>query len=392
MNERYDVVVLGLGAMGSATAAHVAARGGRVLGMERFGPAHALGSSHGKTRVIRQAYYEAPAYVPLLLRAYELWDDLERRSGEQLLLRTGGLMVGAPDSEVVLGSARSAREHDLAHELLDATDIRRRFPALRPRDGECGVYEPNAGALYPERCVLAHLQWAAAAGAELRFGMPVVSWAATADGVQIETKDGTVCEAQTLVVCAGAWLGRFCTSFAASVRAERNVMHWFRPRANAESFAVGRLPIYLIERAGEPVLYGFPDISGDGVKVAPHYTGDYTDPDELRRDVAPDEVAAMRERMMGWIPDAAGEHIASVVCMYTNSPDLHFVIGRHPEHANVVVAGGFSGHGFKFSSVIGEILADLAMLQETRHPIDLFAPARLIGQSATELAAEATRK
>ena len=361
--------------MGSAAAAHLAARGRSVLGLEQFGPAHALGSSHGHSRVIRQAYYEDPAYVPLVLRSYELWNELERRCGDRLLLTTGAIMVGAEDSELVMGSAASARQHGLTHEVFDAREIRRRYPAFRPRNAELGVYEPRAGALFPERSVLAHLQWAAAAGAELRFGTPVSGWSATESGITVETADERF-NAETLVITAGAWLGETAGTFGKHLRVERNLMHWFEPRANAPDFAVGRLPIFMLERRDEPVFYGFPEIPGQGVKIATHYTGDYTSPGALQRTVSDAEIAAVRKLMSGWIPDASGTHLHSTACMYTNTPDLHFILGLHPEHRNVAIAGGFSGHGFKFSPVAGEILADLAIGGRTEHSIELFDPQR----------------
>ena len=378
MSSRYDAIVLGLGAMGSAAAAQLAARGRRVLGLEQFGPAHALGSSHGQSRVIRQAYYEDPAYVPIVLRAYELWSELEQRCGERLLLTTGALLAGAEDSELVAGSAASARAHRLAHEVLDAREIRRRYHAFHPRDDEIGVYEPHAGALFPERSVLAHQQWAASAGAELRFGVPVAGWSASESGVRVETAIAERFDADALVISAGAWLGEVVGRLRENVRVERNLMHWFEPRANRGDFAVGKLPIFMLERRGERVFYGFPEIPGQGVKISTHYTGDFTTPASLERSVSEAEVADIRRVMSGWIPDASGTHLGSTACMYTNTPDLHFIIGLHPNHPNVAIAGGFSGHGFKFSPVVGEILADLVCSGHTHHPIDLFDPGRLL--------------
>ena len=374
----YDAIVLGLGAMGSAAAAQLAARGRRVLGLEQFGPAHALGSSHGHSRVIRQAYYEDPAYVPLVLRAYELWHDLEQRCGDPLLLTTGALMAGAVDSELVAGSASSARQHGLAYEVLDANEIRRRYPAFHPRDDEVGIYEPHAGALFPERSVLAHLQWAASAGAELRFGVPAGGWSASENGVTVETEAGERFEAESLVICAGAWIGEILAGLSPHVRVERNLMHWFEPRADPGAFAVGKLPIFMLERRGEPVFYGFPEIPGQGIKISTHYTGDFTTPATLQRTVTEAEILEIRRLMSGWIPDASGAHLGSTACMYTNTPDLHFILGLHPKHERVAIAGGFSGHGFKFSPVVGEILADLVCAGRTSHPINLFDPGRIL--------------
>ncbi|HVA36355.1 MAG TPA: N-methyl-L-tryptophan oxidase [Candidatus Dormibacteraeota bacterium] len=372
----YDAVVIGLGGMGSAALAHLASRGKRVVGLERFGPAHAMGSSHGASRIIRQAYFEHPSYVRLLQRAYELWGDLERRSGERLMLRTGGLMAGAPDSEVVTGSLRSAREHGLAHQVLEAADIRRRFPALRPLPGEVALYEEPAGVLFPEACILAHLRWAAEAGAEARFGTRVTSWHASDGGVAVETAAGERIRASTLVIAAGAWFGRMASDLVLPLKVERNVMHFFQPIAHGEDFGPDRVPVYILDREGVPMLYGFPMLPDQGLKAAFHHSLAYADPETIDRNVSAEEVAAFADAWRGWVPGGAGTHLGSKACMYTMTPDEHFVIGKHPAHENVVLAGGFSGHGFKFCAVVGEIVADLAVEGTSRHRIDLFAPER----------------
>jgi sarcosine oxidase len=375
--EHYPAVVVGLGGMGSAALAQLALRGVRALGLEQYHPAHALGSSHGGSRIIRKAYFEDPAYVPLLLRAYDLWQELEARTGSRLLQRTGGLMAGYAGSEIVAGALRSAREHGLAHETLTAAEIRRRFPMLRPREDETAVYEPDAGVLFPERCVLAHLQAAVAAGAEARFGVRVRGWRALDGGAAIETDAGEIaCE--RLILTAGPWLGELMPALGLPLQVERNVMHWFTPAPGAPDLGPGALPVYILERRGVHVFYGIPDLPEQGLKAAFHYSGRATSPDAVDRAGSAAEIAAMQAALRDWIPDA-GAWRASEVCLYTNSPDLHFVIGAHPRHANVLLAGGFSGHGFKFCSVVGEILAELATAGATRHDIRLFDPARLAG-------------
>jgi sarcosine oxidase len=285
-------------------------------------------------------------------------------------------MLGPEGSEVVAGSARSAREHGLAHEQLTASDIRRRYPVMRPAADEVAVFEADAGLLFPEACVLAHLEAAVADGAEARFGTRVTGWAATAGGgVSVRTDHGTV-EAGRLVICAGAWFGAVAPELGLPLQVERNVMHWFDPVANREAFAPDRFPIYIAERSGTPVIYGFPALPGEGVKVGFHHSGQITTPDAINRAVGADEIAAMRAALAAWLPDAAGAWLRSTACMYTNTPDEHFVLGLHPSHPQVVLAGGFSGHGFKFCSVVGEVLADLAMAGGTPHPIGLFSPQR----------------
>ena len=377
----YDVIVVGLGGMGSSAAYHLAKRGQRVLGLERFGLAHANGSSHGGSRIIRQAYFEDPAYVPLVLRAYELWDEIEHASGEEILTITGGLMMGPEDSRTVAGSIESAREWDLSYEVLGAKEIRSRFPAFTPEEGMVALFEAQAGIVRPERSVAAHARAAERSGAELRFEEPVISWEAdpSGEGVRVRTQRGTY-EAGRLVVCAGPWASGLLGGLDLGLWVQRLVQFWFRPEGGVEPFAVGRQPIWIWEAEDRVQFYGFPnhDSEGDGVKAAFFRVGERCDPDTIERDVGEEEVENMRERLRESVPAIAnGEFLRAATCMYTNTPDEHFVVSLHPEHPQVAIAAGFSGHGFKFVSVIGEILADLATEGATDHAISLFDPRRL---------------
>ena len=369
----HDVIVIGQGGMGSAAAAHLAARGQRVLGLERFGPAHALGSSHGGSRIIRQSYFEDPAYVPLLLRAYELWEQL----GPEIVTLTGGLYFGRPDSPTVAGSLRSSRQWDLPHEVLDAAEIRRRFPTIHPADDEVGLYEDAAGFVRPERTVTAHLERAAQHGAELRFEEPVLEWTTTADGgVRVTTAAGTY-TAGALVICPGAWAPQLLADLELPLVVERQVMHWFQPAGGVDPYLPDRHPIW-IHGAEHLQLYGFPAIDGPdgGVKAAFFRRGVVCTPETIDRAVHPDEVQFMADHLRQVLPTLPDRPLDAVPCMYTTTPDHHFVIARHPAHEQVSVACGFSGHGFKFVPVVGEILADLATEGTTDHPIDLFDPRR----------------
>jgi sarcosine oxidase len=372
----YDAVIIGLGGMGSAAAAHLAARGQRVLGLERFGAAHALGSSHGGSRIIRQSYFEDPAYVPLLLRAYELWSELEADSGADLMTLTGGLYFGRPDSVTVSGSVRSSQQWDLPHEVLDATELRRRFPTLMPSEDEVGLYEHAAGFVRPEATVAAHLSLATQRGADLHFDEPVLEWTTTADGgVRATTAAGTY-TAGRLVICPGAWAPELLADLGLPLTVERQVMHWFQPEGGVAPFAPDRHPVWIYE--GERQLYGFPAIDGPegGAKVAFFRQGAVTTPEALDREVRPEEVQFIAEDLGRFMPSLPGRSLTAVACMYTTTPDEHFVIATHPRHEQVTIACGFSGHGFKFVPVVGEILADLATDGTTRHPIGLFDPRR----------------
>lgn len=371
---RYDTIVLGLGGMGSAVAAHAAARGGRVLGLERFGPAHGLGASHGRTRIIRQAYFESPDYVPLLRRTYALWDALEARTQMVLRAQTGGLFVGRPETAVVAGTLESAHRWGLAHEVYDAAELRRVFPAVTPLDDEIGVYEAVAGALFPEAGVHAHLLVAAADGAELRFGTRATGWDAGDGGVRVALADGTHVEAQRLAICAGPWFAQIAPDLGIPLRIERNVQFWFAP-FDRDAVSPARLPIYAVQRDGAAMFYGFPDF-GDGAKVAHHRGGRDADPEALDRGVSADEIAVAHAALASFVPLAAGPFLRADPCMYSLTPDEHFVIGLHPRHPNVVVAGGFSGHGYKFTPVVGEIVAALLANENPGFALDLFSPTR----------------
>lgn len=352
----YDVIVCGLGAMGSAAAWQLACRGRRVLGLDRFEPPHRQGSSHGGTRIIREAYFEHPLYVPLVQRAAEIWEEIGERTGRSLTRRTGGLMLGPADGPVAGGAHRSAERHGLPFEVLSADEVRRRFPAFRPADDDVGIFEPRAGLLRPEACIEAQLGLAREAGAELRFGEPVARWVPEAGGVAVTTLAGTY-RADRLVLAAGAWSAALLPDLALPLTVERVVVYWFEPRARPETFRPDRMPVWVHEYEPGRMLYGIPDI-GDGAKVGLHHDGRPSDPETIDRDVGTTELDAMRDLLRRHLPDADGRLRRAEVCMYTNSPDEHFVIDAHPDLPQVWIAAGFSGHGFKFSSVVGELVAD----------------------------------
>jgi sarcosine oxidase len=374
----HDVIVAGLGGMGSAAAYQLAGRGQRVLGLERFSPAHDRGSSHGRSRIIRQAYFEGSEYVPLLLRAYELWEQLEEETGQRLMTLTGGLMIGREDGELVSGSVRSAEEHGLPYEKLDAAEIRRSFPAYAPAPGTVALYEEKAGFVRPEETVKAHLDRANSSGADLRFGEPVLSWEASGDGVRVETPKSSY-EAGRLVISPGAWAPQLLADLDLPLEVIRQVMFWYEPKNGLEPFLPERFPIFIWEPEDGNMFYGFPAQDADrGVKAAFFRAGGVpTSPDTIDREVHEEEIGFLRGYLAEHVPELAGRCLVARACMYTNTPDEHFVISAHPGHPQVVIACGFSGHGYKFCSVVGEIVADLAIEGSTRHPIDLFSPARL---------------
>lgn len=386
VSKNFDVIVLGLGGMGSSAAFHLASRGEHVLGIEQFTEAHDKGSSHGTSRIIRQAYYEHPDYVPLVRRAYELWERLQLDSGADLLRLTGGLMIGPPQSEIVEGTITSATQHDLPYELLDALELKRRYPVLNPRPDDVAVYEHHAGFLRPEACVHAHLQQAARHGAEMHFEEFVTSWQAqnSGNGVRIATSRDSY-EADRLVIAPGAWAPGLLSELNVPFDIRRHVMCWFQPAGEAQAFLPERFPIYMWDVDGQHVFYGFPATDGAeaGVKAALHTGGDRCTPETLRNAPVDREVEELRTQLARFIPQLNGSLLQAIACMYTLTPDEHFVISVHPDYPQVSVAAGFSGHGFKFTSVVGEILADLATNGATRHSISLFSPQRFLVKTSS---------
>jgi sarcosine oxidase len=371
----FDVIVVGLGAMGSATTCHLAARGARVLGVDRFTPPHDNGSSHGESRIIRELYYEHPLYVPLVQRAYDRWEALEHDAGvEGLLNITGGLMIGRPDGALVLGARRAAVEHGLPIIELGPADLRRRYPQFTVPQGLDVLLDERAGYLDPEACVRAHLKLAARNGASLRFEELVLDWRLVGDGVEVKTSRGTY-TAERLVISAGAWTRDLLGEHSPPLALERQVLLWFDPPGEARQWSPDRFPIYMCEWAGGPLVYGFPKLHR-GWKAAVHYQGEpVPDAGRLRRTVDAADIARVRQavaRLFPWAAHAAVRE--SAVCLYTNTPDLHFVIDFLPGDDRVLVSSPCSGHGFKFASAIGELQAQLLLDGAT--PFDL-TPFRL---------------
>ncbi len=369
----YDVIVLGLGGMGSAALRTLAGRGRRVLGLEQFEPGHDRGSSSGGTRMVRQAYLEGPAYVPLVRRAYELWRTAEHDLGEPLLTLTEGAFIGPRESRTVAGSLAAARHWDLPHELIDAAELSRRWPAMRPDPAAVAVVEPTAGIVFPERAIIGSCRLAAAAGADVRTGERALSWQASAagEGVRVTTAAGSY-DADRLVVTAGPWAPQVLANLGLPLTIERQLQFWFAP--GTPDYELGRLPVFICEHPDGVQVYGFPDADGVGPKFGifrldtPPVTADTVD-----RTVSAPEVGRMRRCLEPILPAAAAAPLAkAATCMYTTSPDENFILDRHPAHPQVVLATGFSGHGFKFVPVVGEILADLAIEGTTGHDIAMF--------------------
>jgi sarcosine oxidase len=371
MDRSYDVIVLGVGGMGSAATAHLADRGVDVLGLERYDVPHGYGSSHGVTRIIRLAYYEHPEYVPLLRRAYELWRELETAHDQRLLYRTGSVDAGPVGDPLVEGSKRSCESHDIEYERLTSAELTERYPGYQLPEGYEAVFQPDGGFLVPERCIVAHVERAHRAGATIRARERVVDWRATGDGVRVET-DAGVYEADRLVITAGAWAARFVDALDEVAVPERQVLGWFQPE-KPERFEPDRFPVWNLQ-VPEGRYYGFPVYGVPGFKLGRyHHREEHVDPDAFEREPTQADERLLREFAERYFPAGAGPTMRLETCLFTNTPDEHFVLDTLPDLPQVTVAAGFSGHGFKFASVVGEILADLALDGETDHPVGRFS-------------------
>ena len=367
----YDAIVVGLGGMGSAAAWQLARRGQRVLGLERFDIPHAMGSSHGVTRIIRLPYYEDPAYVPLLQRAYELWREAEQATGENLLILTGSLDGGPEDDGLFVGALASARLHGLPHEVLTGSEVNERFPGYCMPAFLRFVFQPEGGFIASERAIVAHAGAAQREGADLRARERVLGWEARASGhgVRVRTDKGSY-EADRLVLTAGAWMADLAPVLAGRAVPERQVLAWLQPR-RPDLFAPNRFPVFNLQ-VEEGRYYGLPVYEVPGLKFGRyHHRDEHTTAEAMRREVDAEDERLLRQFGERYFPEGSGATMALRACMFTNTPDEHFVLDHHPEFPQVVLASPCSGHGYKFCSVIGEIIADLATGDgTTRHDID----------------------
>ena len=379
---RFDTIVIGVGGMGSASVYQLARRGQRVLGLERFDIPHSMGSSHGVNRIIRLAYYEHPSYVPLLRRSYELWRELQRQVGEQLLHITGSIDAGPADSPIVQGSQASCEEHNLPHELLTGAEVNQRFPGYRLPDGHRAILQPEGGFLLSERCIVAHVVAAQALGAEVHARERVLGWEPRPDAIRVTT-DHDVYESDRLIVSAGAWVGEMVPGLKPLTTPERQVLAWLQP-GRPDLFAAERFPVFNLQ-VEEGHYYGFPISVVPGFKFGRyHHLDEIVDPDTVDREANMQDEAILRQFAERYFPDGAGPTMALRACMFTNAPDEHFILDLHPEDQRVVVASPCSGPGFKFCSVVGEIVADLAETGETRHDISLFRLSRFTEGAAMQ--------
>jgi len=369
--KRYDAIVLGIGGIGSATTYQLAERGLDVLGLEQYDIPHSMGSSHGITRLFRLSYFNHPAYVPLLERAFDLWQELETNHDTQLLHVTGSVDAGPPESSVFEGAKRSCERHDLDHAVLTGDELSSRYPGFDLPSEFRAVSQPDGGFLFPEQCIVAHVEQAHEADAEIRAREQVEHWEPSNGGVVVETDRGSY-EADTLIVTAGAWAAKQLDVLDGILKPERRTLAWFQP-IQPSDFTPDAFPVFHVDTP-ERTYYGFPRFHVPGIKLGMYSRpADRIDPDTFDRTPLRKDEATLRAFASEYLADGAGPTIGLSTCIITNTPDDHFILDRHPEYPQVVIGAGFSGHGFKLASVLGEILTDLALNQTSRYDTDMFS-------------------
>ena len=381
MARAFDVIVVGVGSMGAATCWHLAGRGLKVLGLEQGPVPNPEASFAGLTRAIRLSYAEHPDYVPLLRGAYKGWEVLEQECGEELLRLTGALYMGLPDGELMSGSSRSAKEHGLPHTLHTHAELQKNWPQFRLPESFQGLYEDRAGYLLSERAVQAYVNGARQYGADLRGGQLATDWTVSDTGVRVRVGPDEYV-AQHLVITAGAWAGKLLEGLNVPLRITRQVIGWVTP-AQPDQFTADRFPVWVIDGNNwEGVYYGFPvtpdGSGGEGLKLALHWPGREVDPDTVERGMVLGDDRDIQDALSRFIPQATGPVVSQKVCLYANTADGHFIVDQHPESSRVSLACGFSGHGFKFASVMGEVLADLATKGKTDWPIGFLGLSRFL--------------
>ena len=364
MQEIFDIIVIGLGAMGSSALYQLSQKNLNVLGIDQYNPPHNNGSSVGESRIIREAYFEHPLYVPLVKRSYDLWYKLQEKSKENIIIETGGLMLGNLSSETVSGAELSAKTYNLEYDKFNYKQIKKLYNQFQPENETYAVYEKRAGVLFPEKCIEVYLTEAQKNNVKVIFDTKVLSWLQKENYISVLTHDKEY-RSKKIIISAGAWIQEL-SNIEIPVKVSREILFWFKDDQNIFKNS----PIYIWEYEKDKIFYGFPDL-GSGVKVAFHHSYDFTNPDQLNRNVSDHEMQKISEVIKKYM-NLSGEIIKSQVCMYTNTPDHHFIIDFHPENNNVIIASPCSGHGFKFSSVIGEILADMCLNIDVSNDIEPF--------------------
>lgn len=375
-NNIFDVIIVGAGSMGMATGYFLAKRGVKTLLIDSFYPPHHNGSHHGSTRIIRHAYGEGSQYVPLLLRAQVLWEQLEKESNTTLIEKTGVLGIGPRDSAFINETIESAKTHELPLHVMSSTEMMEKWTGLNVPNHFVGCYEPLSGILYSEKCIEAYRNLALKYNASYLPYTNVVDIQGEGDRVSIKTNNGDY-YAKKVIVTAGAWTSKLLHSLELPLQPTRKTFAWFETKT--DEYAMTNFPAFFFD-VEEGKYYGFPNMNGDGLKIGRHDGGKKINPDDEKEPFGSDPVdeGDVRQFLNVYMPNATGALKDGKVCMYTLTPDEHFIVDEHPGNKNIVIAAGFSGHGFKFSSVMGEVLSQLAIDGKTEHDISLFRLNRFI--------------
>ncbi len=369
----FDAIVVGLGGAGSASAYHLARSGGHVLGIEQFGPNHLNGSSHGRTRIYRTAYSEGPVYVPLTQRAQRLWHELQHGSKARIIQKTGGLYIGRPAARTIAGARRSAEAFSLPGQVLERAEVQARFPQFLLHEDEVAFWDPDAGALFPENCMQAHVDGALQHGAELHYGEAVRGWRSEGDSVTVATPAGEY-RARSLVLTAGSWTSGLLTDLGLPLEVERQFVLWFSA-SRADFVTPDRMPVFIFDRRPGLETYGLPDF-GEGVKVGAWAGKKATTPESADRELHEADAAPVRNFVHDSIAGVEAREREWMSCLMTMAPDHDFLIGRHPRYPSIVLVSACSGHGFKFASVVGEVVSRLVNQADPGFDLSAFDPGR----------------
>ena len=380
----FDAIVVGVGSMGSSTCYYLAKQGYQVLGLEQFDIPHELGSHAGQSRIIRKAYFEHPDYVPLLEAAYKNWKDLESETGAQLYFKTGLLYFGQKESPLIKGLRLSAEKYKVPVESIDEQRIRERFSHFNIPDGYEKLFEPDAGFLPPEKSILLYVERALHLGATIRSKERILAWNKSGDTITVKTNRDTY-QCKRLILTSGPWTKKMIPALEKNLNVTRQMIAWMQPKT-WKKFELGQFPCWTIaDHDGKGIFYGFPILPVDrfggpiGLKLAHHYHGAVSDPDHIDRVPTYEDERVLTDALRKFIPDGYSSTLAMKTCMYTNTPDENFILDFLPGYdTSVVVAAGFSGHGFKFASVVGEIMTDLAMKGTTQRPIGFLSAKRFL--------------
>ncbi len=368
------VIVIGLGAHGSSAIYQLVRRGVNVVGIDQFRPPHSMGSSHGPSRILRMAYKEGPDYIPLLRRSFDLWHELNDLYDEPSFEVTGGLFMGQPTGQAMTGMQASSRAQDVEIQLMTPVEVRAKYPSFHIPDEWEAIFDPKSGVIFPEVAVAAHLSLAEKAGAALHFDEQVTGWSATSSGVTVTTSKGEY-EADSVILTAGVWMPGMLGDLELPFEIERVSLWMLEPKANRDFFRAGSFPNASFEIGEKYPLYMQADY-GTGVKLALDHHGTLTTPETVNRETNQEDHDKIFEHIRRFVPDLDGEVLDSAVCMYTNTPDLNFVVDKHPAHENVIIGSACSGHGFKFAPVMGEILVDLAVEGASQFDLSMFSATR----------------